>query len=93
MVPFKLFLSVSEFESRLKSAKNRFQLSAGLNLEKCNTFLSGINHFEPRLQFKPQFKFFKFGLRFVRFVELIVIFLKIEFIVTELQKFASSFYN
>ena len=35
-----LIVSVSEFnefEPRLKSAKNRFQLSAGLNLEKLNT--------------------------------------------------------
>ena len=34
----------NEFKPRLKSAKNRFQLSAGLNLEKFNTILSGINH-------------------------------------------------
>ena len=34
-----------EFEPRLKSAKNRFQLIAGLNLEKFNTILSGSNHF------------------------------------------------
>ena len=27
----------NEFEPRLKSPKNRFQLSAGLNLEKFNT--------------------------------------------------------
>ena len=33
-----------EFEPRLKSAKNRFQLSTGLNLEKLNTILSEINH-------------------------------------------------
>ena len=35
---------VNEFEPRLKSAKNRFQLNAGLNLEKLNTILSGTNH-------------------------------------------------
>ena len=38
---------VSEFnesESRPKSTKNRFQLSAGLNLETINTILSGTNH-------------------------------------------------
>jgi len=29
-----------KFEPRLKSAKNRFQLSAGLNLETFNTILS-----------------------------------------------------
>ena len=34
----------NEFEPRLKSAKNRFQLSAGLNLEKLNTILSETNH-------------------------------------------------
>ena len=39
--------SVSEFnelEPRLKSGKNRFQFSAGLNLKKLNTILSGTNH-------------------------------------------------
>ena len=39
--------SVSEFnkfEPRLKSAKNRFHLSAGLNHEKLNTILNGTNH-------------------------------------------------
>ena len=34
----------NEFKPRLKSAKNRFQLSAGLNLEKLNTILRGTNH-------------------------------------------------
>ena len=34
----------NEYEPRLKSAKNRFQASAGLNLEKLNTILSGTNH-------------------------------------------------
>ena len=34
----------NEFEPRLKYAKNRFQLSAGLNFEKFNTILSGTNH-------------------------------------------------
>ena len=33
-----------EFEPRLKSAKARFQLSAGVNLETLNTILSGTNH-------------------------------------------------
>ena len=33
----------NEFEPRLKSAQNRFQSSAGLNLEKLNTILSGTN--------------------------------------------------
>ena len=33
----------NEFEPRLKSAKKRFQLSAGLNLEKGNTILIGNN--------------------------------------------------
>ena len=34
----------NEFKTRLKSPKNRFQLSVGLNLEKLDTILSGINH-------------------------------------------------
>ena len=34
----------NEFEPRRKSAKNQFQLSAGLNLEKLLTILSGTNH-------------------------------------------------
>ena len=34
----------NEFEPCLKSAKNRFQLCAGLNLEILNTILSGTNH-------------------------------------------------
>ena len=45
-----------EFEPRLKSAKTRFKLSAGLNLETFDTILSGTNHI------KPPLKFFKFGL-------------------------------
>ena len=49
----------NEFKPRLKSPKNRFQMSAGLNLEKWNTILSGTN---PRLKFKPRLKFFNFGL-------------------------------
>ena len=34
----------NEFEPQLKSAENRFQQSAGLNLEKLNTILSGTKH-------------------------------------------------
>ena len=34
----------NEFQSRPKSAKKRIQLSAGLNLEKINTILSGTKH-------------------------------------------------
>ena len=34
----------NEFEPRLKSAKNLFQLNAGLNLKKLNTILSRTNH-------------------------------------------------
>ena len=34
----------NDFEPCLKSAKNRFQLSAGLNLETLNTIWSGTNH-------------------------------------------------
>ena len=40
----KLVSEFNEFEPRLKSAKNRFQLSAGLNLEKFIINLSGTNH-------------------------------------------------
>ena len=36
--------SVSEFNEFNESAKNRFQLSAGLNLEKLIKILSGTNH-------------------------------------------------
>ena len=35
----------NEFKAFLKSRKNRFQLSPGLNLEKLNTILSDTNHF------------------------------------------------
>ena len=42
-----------EIEPRLKSAKNRFQSSVGLNLETLNTILT---------KFKPRLKFFRFGL-------------------------------
>ena len=34
----------NEFEQRLKSSKNRSQLSAGLNFETLNIILSGTNH-------------------------------------------------
>ena len=34
----------NEFEPRRKSAKNRFQLSSGLNFEAMNTILSGTNY-------------------------------------------------
>ena len=34
----------NEFKPCPKSPKNRFQLSAGLNLEKLNTILSETNH-------------------------------------------------
>jgi len=34
----------NEFEPPLKSVKNRFQLSAGLNLETLDTILCGTNH-------------------------------------------------
>ena len=46
----------NEFEPWLKSAKNRFQLSAGLNLEKLNTILSGTNSI---FKFKPRLKLLK----------------------------------
>ena len=34
----------NEFKPRLKSPKNRFQLSVGLNFEKLNTILNETNH-------------------------------------------------
>ena len=37
-------MEFKEFEPRFKSAKTRFKLSAGLNLETFNTILSGTNH-------------------------------------------------
>ena len=41
MIPVSEF---NEFEPRLKSAKNRFQLSTNLNLETLNTILSETNY-------------------------------------------------
>ena len=55
-----------EFELCLKSAKNRFKLSAGLNLVTLHTILRGTTIFELRLKFKPQLKFFKFGLGYCK---------------------------
>jgi len=40
----KTVAKFNEFKPSLKSAKNRFQLSAGLNLETLNTILSETNH-------------------------------------------------
>ena len=48
----------NEFEPHLKSTKNRFQFSAGLNLETLNTILKEPTIFEPRLKFKLRLKFF-----------------------------------
>ena len=39
-----LEMEFKEFEPRFKSAKTRFKLSAGLNLETFDTLLSGTNH-------------------------------------------------
>ena len=36
-------MEFKEFEPRFKSAKTRIKLSAGLNLETCDTILSGTN--------------------------------------------------
>ena len=47
----------NQFKPRLKSPKNRFQLSARLKNEKQSKVKPTI--FEPRLKFKPQLKFFK----------------------------------
>ena len=43
MFPFPVS-EFNEFELRLKSTKNRFQLSAGLNLETLNIILSATDH-------------------------------------------------
>ena len=37
-------MEFKELELRFKSAKTRFKLSAGLNLETFDTILSGTNH-------------------------------------------------
>ena len=37
-------MEFKEFEPRFKSAKTRFRLRAGLNLEIFDTILSGTNH-------------------------------------------------
>ena len=37
-------MEFKEFEPRFKSAKTRFKLSAGLNLETFDTILSATNH-------------------------------------------------
>jgi len=37
-------MEFKEFKPRFKSAKTRFKLSAGLNLETYDTILSGTNH-------------------------------------------------
>ena len=39
-----LKVEFKEFEPRFKSAKTRFKLSAGLNLETFDTILIGTNH-------------------------------------------------
>ena len=55
--PFHNIVSVNrpvaefkEFEPRFKSAKTRFNLSAGLNLETFDTILSGTNHIKTAAQ-------------------------------------------
>ena len=60
MIPVSEF---NEFEPRLKSAKNRFQLSTSLNLETLNKILSETNYIW--LKFQPPLKFFKFDLRLI----------------------------
>jgi len=42
-IPFYMS-KFKEFEPRFKSAKTRFKLSAGLNLETFDTILSETNH-------------------------------------------------
>ena len=41
---FQSEMEFKEFEPRFKSAKTRFKLSAGMNLETFDTILSGTNH-------------------------------------------------
>ena len=53
-------LHLLKSHNQFEKAKNRFQLSAGLNLETLNTILSETNQL--RLESKPPLKFFKFGL-------------------------------
>ena len=52
-------MEFKEFEPRFKSAKTRFKLSAGQNLETVDTILSGTDYIW--LTFKPPLKFIKFG--------------------------------
>ena len=59
----------NEFEQHLKSPKNRFQLSAGLNLETLNTILSETNHIS--LNSASGYIFYS-----VRFICLVIFFLK-----------------
>ena len=40
----RIEMEFEEFEPRFKSAKTRFKLSAGLNLETHDTILSGTNN-------------------------------------------------
>ena len=44
IISTKSEMEFKEFEPRFKSAKTRFELSAGLNLETFVTILSGTNH-------------------------------------------------
>ena len=37
-------MEFKEFEPRFKSAKTRFKLSTGLNIETFNIIISGANH-------------------------------------------------
>ena len=46
--------------SGVSNPQTRFQLSAGLNVETLNAILVEPTIFEPRLKFKPRFKFLKF---------------------------------
>ena len=58
-------MEFKEFEPRFKSAKIRFKLSAGLNLETIDTILSGTTIFKLRFKLKTPLKFFKFGQQFI----------------------------
>ena len=54
-------MEFKELEPRFKSAKIRFKLIAGLNLETFDTISVEPTIFKPRIKFKPLLKFFKFG--------------------------------
>ena len=55
-------MSVQGYSQIIRLCPNLRNLSRGLNLEKIIKFLVEPTIFEPRLKFRTQLKFFKFGL-------------------------------